>query len=91
MLAAGLVLALATLAASAQTNEKAKPDEPATAPVAGPNSGTAPGGAGSTGWSGGTGGSNIGTSPHAPSPGSPTEQPPTATGLDPIKGEQRKN
>jgi len=71
--------------AQTNSNETARPDRPATPPAAGSSSGTAPGNAGSTGWSGGTGGSNIGTSPHAPTPGSPTEHPSTATGIDPTK------
>lgn len=84
---AGLLIAMVmTSPAWPQSGpEKATPDRPATGPVTGPNSGTAPGNAGSTGWSGGTGGSNIGTSPHAPTTGSPTEHPATATGIDPTK------
>lgn len=78
LLAAGLV---AGTAAFAQTSSP--PPGPATPPRPGPNSGTAPGNEGSTGWTGGTGGSFTGTSPHAPTPGSPTQQPPTVQGLDP--------
>ena len=46
---------------------------PATAPQ--PN-------AGNTGWSGGTGGSQLGTNAQGALPASPTWQPPTARGLD---------
>lgn len=55
----------------------------ATPPARGADSGTAPGGMGSTGWSGGTGGSNIGTSPSGATPGSPNQQPQTVQGTDP--------
>ncbi|MFG1374443.1 hypothetical protein V5F32_19875 [Xanthobacter oligotrophicus] len=54
-----------------------------TPPAQGANSGTAPGGADSTGWSGGTGGSFIGTTPQASTPASPDRQPEVVTGLDP--------
>lgn len=57
----------------------------ATGPPSGPSSGTAPGADGSTAWTGGTGGSYVGTTPGAPTPSSKTEQPATATGLDPTK------
>jgi hypothetical protein len=40
---------------------------------------------GSTGWTGGTGGSNIGTSADGPTKGSNADQPATAQGLD-LKG-----
>lgn len=63
----------------------AAPTQAATPPVKSPSSGTAPGDSGSTGWSGGTGGSNIGTSADGPTSGSPTSQPETAKGLDPTK------
>lgn len=56
----------------------------ATPPARGTNDGTAPGNAGSTGWSGGTGGSHIGTNTSGATRNSPTWQPPTARGLDPI-------
>ncbi|MDI4666217.1 hypothetical protein K9U40_18090 [Xanthobacter autotrophicus] len=55
----------------------------ATPPAQGAHSGTAPGGAGSTGWSGGTGGSFIGTTPQASTPGSPDRQPEVVKGADP--------
>lgn len=58
----------------------------ATPPAKGDaSSGTAPGGSGSTGFTGGLGGSYIGTAP-AGSTSSPSPQPVTARGLDPIKG-----
>ena len=48
--------------------------------------GTAPGNTGITGFSGaGLGGSFAGTSPNGPAAGSPSAQPATAKGLDPIK------
>ncbi|QRG04505.1 hypothetical protein EZH22_15005 [Xanthobacter dioxanivorans] len=59
------------------------PHTPATPPARGADSGTQPGGAGSTGWSGGTGGSNIGTTPQAGTHASPDRQPAVVTGLDP--------
>lgn len=59
-----------------------------TPPAAGPNSGTAPGGAGSSGWTGGTGGSDIGTSQSEEVDSSPQQDhPAVASGLDPITGE----
>ena len=82
------VVAIASVLASgalAQAQNSAKPNEPATPPKSGETNGTGPGEMGSTGWTGGTGGSHIGTSNHAPTPGSPTSQPPTAGGLDPTK------
>lgn len=63
-------------------NNQAAGDHPATQPEQHSGSGTAPGNAGSTGWSGGTGGSFAGTSQHAPTPDSPTWQPEVAHGLD---------
>ena len=59
------------------------PQEAATPPPSGPSSGTAPGADGSTAWTGGTGGSYIGTSPGAPTPGSPDKHPETVKGVDP--------
>jgi len=55
---------------------------PATPPASGANSGTAPGGMGSTGWTGGTGGSHVGTANDGPTKASPNAQPETAKGLD---------
>ncbi|MFH1554447.1 MAG: hypothetical protein ABII76_06235 [Pseudomonadota bacterium] len=63
----------------------------ATPPAQGESSGTAPGGAGSTGWSGGTGGSYIGTHPSGSS-GSPTDHPATVQGVNPsVVGSSRKD
>ncbi|MBD9529339.1 hypothetical protein [Paracoccus sp. PAR01] len=58
--------------------------EPAT-PDAATADGTAPSNAGSTGWSGGTGGSMIGTNPQGATRHTKTWQSPTARGLD-LKG-----
>ncbi|RAI57780.1 hypothetical protein [Roseicella frigidaeris] len=58
--------------------------EAATPPARESRDGTAPGNAGSTGWSGGTGGSQIGTNPQGAVSTSRTWQPPTARGLDPL-------
>ncbi|SIQ74904.1 hypothetical protein SAMN05421641_11351 [Paracoccus thiocyanatus] len=55
--------------------------EPAT-PDSGPADGTAPENSGSTAWTGGTGGSMIGTNPSGADPDTRTWQPPTARGLD---------
>jgi hypothetical protein len=86
MIALPLVLAT-VVAATAQTTtppgQAARPDTPATAPQTGPASGTSPGNEGSTGWTGGTGGSFTGTSNHAPTPGSPSDQPATVQGVNP--------
>jgi len=58
-----------------------------THPVVGPDAGTAPGGSGSSGWTGGLGGSDIGTSQTKELNSSPQqEHPAVATGLDPISG-----
>jgi len=51
--------------------------------------GTAPAGQGSTGWTGGAGGSFIGTQ-HQGSPGSPNDQPAVASGVD-LKGPPVQN
>lgn len=84
LLSMALALGSATLA-GAQSNPSpvAKPGTPATQPSPGPQSGTAPGNEGSTGWTGGTGKSWTGTSEHAPTPGSKTEQPATVQGINP--------
>ncbi|TCZ55566.1 hypothetical protein [Roseicella aquatilis] len=63
--------------------------EAATPPARNSGDGTAPGNAGSTGWSGGTGGSFIGTNTSGATRNSPTWQPPTARGLDPIAAPAR--
>lgn len=64
------------------------PGEPATKPAPAAADGTAPGNAGSTGWSGGLGGSHIGTAPA----GSVARdfQPATAKGLD-LMGAKKAN
>ncbi|MCK8787119.1 hypothetical protein M0638_22350 [Roseomonas sp. NAR14] len=61
---------------------------PATPPAQGRGDGTAPGNAGNTGWSGGTGGSYIGTNPQGSTSASPNRHPETARGLDPIGSPQ---
>lgn len=77
-------------AAGAQTSPPAPeatcPDDPgeavaATTPQPGQD-GTSPGNSGSTGWSGGLGGSQIGTNTQGALPSSPASQAPTARGLD---------
>lgn len=55
--------------------------EPATKPDASEDA-TAPENTGTTGWSGGTGGSQLGTNIQGAVDTSPTWQPPTARGLD---------
>ena len=55
--------------------------EPATQPDASEDA-TAPENTGTTGWSGGTGGSQLGTNIQGAVESSPTWQPPTARGLD---------
>lgn len=77
------------LGTPAQTQTVAKVDcppaaaqaEPATPEVAAADA-TAPSNAGSTGWSGGTGGSQIGTNTSGASEHTKSWQPPTARGLD---------
>lgn len=56
--------------------------ETPTKPAQGSADGTAPGSTGSTGWSGGLGGSFIGTTSAGAVKESKTWQPPTARGLD---------
>lgn len=64
------------------------PSASETPPVEGADSGTSPGGAGSSGWTGGLGGSDIGTSQAEPVETSPQQDHPAlAKGLDPISGE----
>jgi hypothetical protein len=74
----------------ANCDKDANAAAPLTKPKDGPQSGSAPGNMGSTGWTGGTGGSHIGIADEhsASNPG----QPETAKGLDPTKpdtGEHR--
>ncbi len=83
-LISGLMVAGITVAAAQPApSPNAKPDNPATMPKAGEQSGTAPGNEGSTGWTGGTGKASTGTSESGPTPGSKTSHPETATGLNP--------
>lgn len=89
--AAGLAFATPGVAQSdpPSTQSLIKPgckvtDEPKTKPAPASADGTAPGNAGSTGWSGGLGGSNIGTSQNGATTDSKSYQPVTARGLDPI-------
>ncbi|MEO1909548.1 MAG: hypothetical protein ABGX10_03820 [Paracoccus sp. (in: a-proteobacteria)] len=78
---------------SEATNDSAEPActdesgqaEPATSPAPSED-GTAPENTGTTGWSGGTGGSQLGTNTQGAVERSPTWQPPTARGLD-LKGQ----
>lgn len=62
---------------------------PATPPAQGRGDATAPGNSGSTGWSGGTGGSFIGTTNSGRTSDSRTWQPPVARGLDPFAAPKR--
>lgn len=55
--------------------------QPATQPEPGAE-GTDPANAGTSGWTGGLGGSHLGTNAQGALPASPTWQPPTARGLD---------
>jgi hypothetical protein len=74
---------LACAQAPAQTEGKCAGAPPATSPTPlkdGPNSGTS--NPSSTGWTGGTGGSQNGTTAAGPTPGSEQYQPPVARGLD---------
>lgn len=94
--AAALMLAFAAIPALAQdppassqaTEGKcvnpAAQAEPATAPAPGEDA-TAPGNSGSTGWSGGTGGSQIGTNAQGAVAVSKSWHSPTVRGLD-LKG-----
>lgn len=78
----------ANRAGPADEAASARQSEAETQPVAGPDAGTAPGGAGSTGFTGGLGGSNIGTSQSEELDSSPQQDhPKVASGLDPISGE----
>lgn len=87
--AVGLTASLASSAALAQSAattdcEVAAPAKSPTETAKGPDSGTK--NMGSTGWSGGgMGGSRNDTTDAGPLPGSKSEQPATAKGLDPTK------
>jgi hypothetical protein len=59
------------------------PHTAATPPARGADSGTKPGSEGSTAWTGGTGGSYTGLTPHAGTQASPTRQPDTVSGVNP--------
>jgi hypothetical protein len=96
---AGVAFASPTFAQSRPPSSQALNDAPgctppakaeaATPPARGSGDGTAPGNAGSTGWSGGTGGSHIGTNTNGATASSLTWQPPTARGLDPLTAPAR--
>lgn len=97
-LAAAVALAAPLAPAFAQSSTpftagcEATPTASATPPAQGADSGTKPGGDGSTAWSGGTGGSHIGTTPGAPTAGSPTAHPPTVQGVNPsVVGPARRD
>ncbi|MGR3248790.1 MAG: hypothetical protein ACU0DH_06695 [Paracoccus sp. (in: a-proteobacteria)] len=84
-----LLLALAGPVTAQQSNISAAPECPEPATTAQPadapkpsDDSTAPENTGTTGWSGGTGGSQLGTNTQGAVPVSPTWQPPTARGLD---------
>ncbi|MBM3605537.1 MAG: hypothetical protein FJX25_12535 [Alphaproteobacteria bacterium] len=87
-----LMIMLSGPALAQQSDQSAAPDcpapetqaEPATQPDPSEDA-TAPENTGTTGWSGGTGGSQLGTNIQGAVPDSPTWQPPTARGLD-LKG-----
>lgn len=86
---AGLAVATPALAqvappAAGCNNAASGKAEAATPPDHKSGDGTAPGNSGSTGWSGGTGGSHMGTNPQGATQHSRTWQPPTARGLDPL-------
>jgi hypothetical protein len=86
---AGLLVSMSAFAALAQSGAKADcevaaPSRSPTETAKGPDSGTK--NMGSTGWSGGgMGGSHNDTTSAGPLPGSKSEQPATAKGLDPTK------
>jgi len=86
---AGLIVSASAFAALAQSGgktdcETAAPSKSPTETAKGPDSGTK--NMGSTGWSGGgMGGSHNDTTNAGPLPGSKSEQPATAKGLDPTK------
>lgn len=84
--AIGAGLALLALPAAAGAQQKSGGcasgiAAPATKPDPGGDA-SAPQNAGNTGWTGGTGGSQIGATTQGANPSSKTWQPPTARGLD---------
>jgi hypothetical protein len=81
LFAAALVLATVATSAAAQCGKEAGQAEPATEMAPGQD-GTAPGNSASTGWTGGTGGSYLGTSPQGATGVTKTWHAPTARGLD---------
>ena len=95
-----MIAAVALLGATALAGAQTQSTEPSktgcdAAPVAAPatpkeqdsSGGTAPGNTGVTGFTGkGLGGAYTGTSQNGPVAGSPSVQPATAKGLDPIAG-----
>jgi hypothetical protein len=86
MTAAGAYTVLAQSAEPKVNCETAAPAKPSTDTAKGPDSGTK--NMGSTGWSGGgMGGSHNDTTQAGPTPGSNTQHPATAEGLDPTKPE----
>lgn len=79
-----IILAVALFsggAAAAQPAECGGIAEPATEPAPGKEA-TSAENAGTTGWTGGLGGSQLGTNPSGAVPESRSWQPPTARGLD---------
>jgi hypothetical protein len=79
---------LAQSASPSSNCERASPTAPATPVDKSADSGSK--NMGSTGWSGaGIGGSHNDTSQSGPTPGSKTDQPATAQGLDPTKPSSR--
>ena len=85
-----MLVVLSVLGASAaQAQENAPMVQKPSSLQQNSGSGTAPEGAGSTGWTGGTGGSFIGTQ-HQGSPSSPNDQPAVASGVD-LKGPPVQN
>lgn len=81
--------AATTTQASAPAGSGGQAQEPATPKGSGQENGSAPANAGNTGWTGGTGGSYVGTTPAGANPSSPTVQPEVARGLDPMKSTPR--
>jgi hypothetical protein len=88
-LAAALALSFSAVAVAQESSpgKDGMTEKPASMPQN--NSGTAPSGAGSTGWTGGTGGSFIGTD-HQGTNASPNDQPAVASGVD-LKGPPVQN
>lgn len=91
MIRTGALFALiVSLAATAAIAQQQQPRETTPAQTDSHSEGTAPGNMGTSGWTGGTGGSHIGTSnahtTGAATPASPeADQPEMATGVD-LKG-----